>query len=718
MPNPLISKLFLSDTMSFFNLETDRLLKITLPPVYIEKSGRTIGEIQFRKFQEAFMDCPTHWAILQTPTGSGKTLAALSRILFQSECQRGIFIYPTNELINDQLTSMKSLIEKLGFKTFIVGAEDIQEEEGWVRTLFEKLSSQEYVILFAINGATLFEYKTKLHSSKGKILFRILEIINSRNVPSILLTNIDTLYLILKEKYSESVRILDRLINWRHLVIDEFHLYSGISLINLVYTIILYYLFIKEHVSGDFSINLLSATPSNALTLITRLFHDEITIFQTTCHYNMQSEPNFSMIRKNTDLFIYARENFLFRAEDMDFLYGIVKNIIKLPNFQQQSKGKHVCLLILVNSMIFAENFYRYLKAKADAGDISLRIERIHGMIPSHKRVKISELNEHLLIGTRAIEIGIDFDVPFLIFEGFDKATFFQRLGRGGRHNDCVQFCITSNLLVNKIKQTLDSLDKISRPELSLTLDDLIDCASDSLIEEETHIEFLYSNDGIRLMVPFIESLAETSEQRQDFYESLDKILHLSEKTIPVKEWSTCLRPSKLRAFLAQCISARSNLIDFPCYFEKFDCWTRLSLLDLSNCIFHLTTFQDLQNRDPPRLWLNNQNQPVVYVHDITPKKHFIRIGTTSGVLKWGFVYLTTIERKLIVEGDLTDDAKEILNDLLATITIPFVIVPRSTLDWKIPQFEYLSDRNLRIVLGENAFLAKYLFEKGSPNES
>jgi CRISPR-associated endonuclease/helicase Cas3 len=44
-------------------------------------------------------------------------------------------------------------------------------------------------------------------------------------------------------------------------------------------------------------------------------------------------------------------------------------------------------------------------------------------------------LSKDLLIGTSTVDIGVDFEVNFLLFESLDEGSFIQRLGRLGRHD-------------------------------------------------------------------------------------------------------------------------------------------------------------------------------------------------------------------------------------------------------------------------------------------
>ncbi|MHA1749071.1 MAG: type I-D CRISPR-associated helicase Cas3', partial [Promethearchaeota archaeon] len=437
------------------------LIEMDIPPIYLENSNYQVGEITFRKFQKEFINTNSHWNILVTPTGSGKTLAVLAKLLLNTKSKRGIFVYPTNELINDQLKSLSSLISKLGFKPLIISPQYIQDLlPDWQGNLLDKsIQDKNHVLLIAFNGTTLhdFSYFNNIKDAKGRALFELLNIINSTQMPSILLTNIDTIYLILRNKYKEHSRIFDLIFNWNFVVIDEFHLYSDISLVNLLYSIILYYIFIKRSKITDYSINLLSATPSDVFDLINESFSDASIIKSTPVYLDTNSNkpsltPKFANIRKNTKVYFCSSSSFLHSSKDMDSLYKLVLEIIQRDDFNSESnKTKNVSLLILLNSMIFTENFYKYLVDKFKMNNINIPVARIHGMINPKKRIDIRKMDHHILIGTRAIEIGVDFDVPFMVFEAFDTSTFLQRLGRGGRHNPCTQFCITNSLLTNSL---------------------------------------------------------------------------------------------------------------------------------------------------------------------------------------------------------------------------------------------------------------------------
>lgn len=79
----------------------------------------------------------------------------------------------------------------------------------------------------------------------------------------------------------------------------------------------------------------------------------------------------------------------------------------------------------------------------------------------SKQERKIS-LKTLVVIGTSAIEIGIDFSCDYLIFEANDSASFLQRFGRIGRHNTGIAYLLGDQYETD----AMNSEKKISRYEL------------------------------------------------------------------------------------------------------------------------------------------------------------------------------------------------------------------------------------------------------------
>jgi CRISPR-associated helicase Cas3 len=189
---------------------------------------------------------------VSTMTGSGKTAAALLPLLERKE--KAIFVYPTNALMRNQLVSMCKILGELLqlkylVKTFPEGflpdIESLNEDEKYAR------SYKEAEVKIAIIDSEILE-QTAGSQSKGEALLGILNF-----SPDIILTNPDTLFYLLSIRYSRSMENLQRILTY-HLIIDEFHMYAGIELCNL-----LYMLKFSEELIGAFKKKVfLSATPS------------------------------------------------------------------------------------------------------------------------------------------------------------------------------------------------------------------------------------------------------------------------------------------------------------------------------------------------------------------------------------------------------------------------------------------------------------------------
>jgi CRISPR-associated endonuclease/helicase Cas3 len=106
---------------------------------------------------------------------------------------------------------------------------------------------------------------------------------------------------------------------------------------------------------------------------------------------------------------------------------SIIENLLNA-----ESKGRG---LIIVNSVAKAGQVTRLLQALLPG----VIVREISGRIDRQQRLQVqSELKDAdqpvLVVGTSAVDVGVDFKIHLLIFESSDSATVMQRLGRLGRH--------------------------------------------------------------------------------------------------------------------------------------------------------------------------------------------------------------------------------------------------------------------------------------------
>jgi len=180
------------------------------------------------------------------------------------------------------------------------------------------------------------------------------------------------LFFILTNKYKQSKRIWERLIQWNNLVIDEFHLYQGVSLLYLILMIIIYWEAIKfKEKSG---IAFLSATPSNLYEMFKEKYHDEIEQIKTDIIE--EQSINDAIIRYPTNCAYVGMLQDFSNQKNVELIVQISKKIIENEFYINYQSNCHVKLLILVNSNIASENIYLQLKNWFENQNKGIRVQR------------------------------------------------------------------------------------------------------------------------------------------------------------------------------------------------------------------------------------------------------------------------------------------------------------------------------------------------------
>ncbi|MEW5705806.1 MAG: type I-D CRISPR-associated helicase Cas3' [Actinomycetota bacterium] len=342
--------------------------------------------------------------ILATKTGSGKTAASTLPVICHNES--AVFVYPTNALIADQERSILSLLEREGVSVRVLSPSNVDE----------KFGGEDYHLI-RIDAHRLEEFRVAMKlRDKGSALLRLIQ--PSR--PKILLINPDLLYLIFSLKYGRaSPELMAHFQAYRTVVFDEFHLYSGVELAHAFFLIHLVRQF------GGFSrVVLLSATPSpEALDLLNKLLEDPLLLdseakashpsageriatfpldFECTGSGSDEVEAAFAHLQERRDELEAAR--------------------------QANSDEGYVPAVVILNSVVSAIRLEDLL---VEAGWDRRKIGVVRGLMAKEERQIACPV---VIIGTSAIEVGIDFKADLLLFEAGDAASFLQRIGRVGRH--------------------------------------------------------------------------------------------------------------------------------------------------------------------------------------------------------------------------------------------------------------------------------------------
>nr|MBC7245034.1 type I-D CRISPR-associated helicase Cas3' [Chloroflexota bacterium] len=338
--------------------------------------------------------------LLVTKTGTGKTIGALLPVL--KHRQRAICVYPTNELIRDQVWNIAKIAKREGLSVCIQIPDTPPAQY-----------AAADIILVHIDAAMLEAWRKKKHfSAKWQALRELLE----ADKPKIILTNPDILFLIFALRYhAEPLAALQA---YDALIIDEFHLYSGVELAHALFMVHL-----GRNLGTFRKVVLLSATPAREVDEYLEKLLNPFRIDETsTCTYPVVGEriavETVEVIPKlvGTDVVETA----------VSIINELREEIVSLR--QSNNATDYIPAVIVLDSVV---NAIRLEDRLVEEGFERDALAIIRGLSTREVRDTSGKL---LAIGTSAIEVGIDFKCDYLIFEASEAASFMQRFGRVGRH--------------------------------------------------------------------------------------------------------------------------------------------------------------------------------------------------------------------------------------------------------------------------------------------
>ncbi len=399
--------------------------------------------------QAAMLDAwNTHDALLLvTKTGSGKTAAtalpvALNRHKSGDNC--AVFVYPTNELIRDQERSIHEWYEtRLGIRVRSLTPENANEPAG-----------DEEIILVRADAAVLEAFCEKWglirggKPQKGRALERLL----IPNKAKILLTNPDMLYLLFSLRYGRQAgNVLAQLQAYQTIVFDEFHLYSGVELAHVLYLI---------HAARKFGafqrVALLSATPHpDVRQWIERLLHPHELTLQTEVDYPQVSMRTVAHDVRLTPLLAH-RDPVAAALAKLQVLAPLLRQLRAA-----KSRVDYVPAVVILNSVVKAIDLEDQLRAN---GFTNEEIVPIRGM--SARQTRRLRPEQLIVVGTSAIEVGIDFQCDYLLFEAGDAAAFMQRFGRLGRHQPGAAYLLGSDRECRALQERGEVLSRVQLEEV------------------------------------------------------------------------------------------------------------------------------------------------------------------------------------------------------------------------------------------------------------
>jgi CRISPR-associated helicase Cas3 len=354
--------------------------------------------------------------LLVTKTGSGKTRATALPVLKNHES--AVFVYPTNALIQDQARAIRQLMEDEG----------IAFQEWTPQNATEKFGIEEYVLV-QVNADVLGAFAKAWGmgaKQRGFALLRLLQ----QDKRKIVLMNPDILFLLYSLSYQASPEALTHLQAYKTLIFDEFHLYGGVELAHALFLI-----YLARRTDAFPRVVLLSATPNAEVqTYLERLLAPRIIDPSVISRGRICGERpvahdvTLQSLPVTADIVKTAQAKVIELADKFRGLREI--------NGEANAIGGYVPCVVILNSVV---NAIALEDALVEAGFQRADMAPIRGLSARSSR---DVRGKTLVLGTSAIEVGIDFQADYLIFEAGDAASFMQRFGRIGRHRKGVAFLL------------------------------------------------------------------------------------------------------------------------------------------------------------------------------------------------------------------------------------------------------------------------------------
>jgi len=382
--------------------DTSKKKKIEIGSVqfkYADDQPHTIGNDSFRLFPhqaeffremvDALDGSESKFLFLESMTGSGKTIANITPAVERGE--NILITYPTNQLIEDQERSILENVQDFGFD------DDVEVE--------------------IINSEKLREEKT------DKTIAKLLDkkFMRNRDESRVFLTTPDTLYNIITGKYGGYPKRMDLaqnslLASVSYFVFDEFHIYDV-----AMETSILNMCIILNHNRSGVNIPIVfsSATPDREFKeLLSEISPDGI----------IEIDESKSISQNGTKT--------ISGKIHLEIILGKKWNG---PEVFKETKGNEIVETISGEREITA--IFESVKRTSNM------ISELREEVPEVKNVWSyktgmgsggygSPEKANLVIGTRTLSVGIDFNTQSLFFEAYRARDFLQKLGRVGRGED------------------------------------------------------------------------------------------------------------------------------------------------------------------------------------------------------------------------------------------------------------------------------------------
>jgi CRISPR-associated helicase Cas3 len=368
-------------------------------------------------------------------TGTGKTASAMLPIL--KNRLNAIAVYPTNELVRDQVTSVKELAEREG----------IRVREWTPDTVPEEFSKAE-VVLIHIDSQRLRDWRKDRprFRTNGDALQHLLGLVDK---PRIVFTNPDIIFLIFALRYkSEALASLQQ---YRTLVLDEFHLYTGVELAHALMMVHL-----GRSLATFQKIVLLTATPEQEVEELLEKLLNPLKLIDMNAGTSRRAVKERMAVDRVALVPVHASRR--------DIVEVALREVLAREQEIRHKRAEnhdaaYIPAVMVVSSVVNAIRLEdRLIEESFDRSELAI----IRGLTSRALRSTEGKL---IAIGTSAIEVGVDFHCDWLIFEASEAASFMQRFGRVGRHGPGTAVILCPNNVLVGLKSQPEEISRSALEE-------------------------------------------------------------------------------------------------------------------------------------------------------------------------------------------------------------------------------------------------------------
>ncbi len=328
-------------------------------------------------------------------TGDGKSLAAYLPTLILPD-HRAFGMYPTIELSRDQERQFASY--RQDFERTSLRYDSI-----WGARLGELVDASSD---FKRRGEVLAERFDNYH---------------------VLLTNPDIFNLVMNYRYDSGLFSSQELpyslaTNFQSFIFDEFHIFSMPQIVAALTAMV----FFRCYRGNDWERpRFLFSSATTDDTLVRMIERSGLNCRVISGTYTNTPTPGYRHVLHQATLSIHRC------AEREDTEAWIEAHLDLITSHWEGAQGRRPKGVIIVNSVAAARRIASLL-TRTLTRTHGISVGENSGLVDDERRRAALHACD-IVVGTSTIDIGVDFDISFLIFEALDAGSFLQRLGRLGR---------------------------------------------------------------------------------------------------------------------------------------------------------------------------------------------------------------------------------------------------------------------------------------------